>query len=121
MTTGGSARPAAGSSSGGELLQPKATATTTAARSARERVTLAILPLDGWTRERPTGRLPSRVVKVTHIGTATVLLEVADLRLITDPALDPPGGAYRFALGLGSVKTEGPALPPGGLEPLDLA
>ncbi len=58
-------------------------------------------------------------VRLTHVGTATLLLEIAGLRLLTDPALDPAGRRYRFAVGLGSSKTEEPALPPGGLGPID--
>lgn len=56
---------------------------------------------------------------ITHIGTATVLLEIGGLRLLTDPALDPPGGRYRFRVGFSSTRLTGPALPPGGLPPLD--
>jgi L-ascorbate metabolism protein UlaG (beta-lactamase superfamily) len=58
-------------------------------------------------------------LRITHVGTATLLLEVAGLRILTDPALDPAGTSYRFALGLGSTKTEAPALPPGGLGKID--
>lgn len=58
-------------------------------------------------------------IHLTHIGTATVLLEIDGLRLLTDPALDPPGGRYSFGFGTGSVKTQAPSLPPEGLGKLD--
>lgn len=35
-------------------------------------------------------------MKLTYLGTATVLLEVGSLRLLTDPAFDPAGTAYDF-------------------------
>ncbi|MFE4519685.1 MBL fold metallo-hydrolase [Kitasatospora sp. NPDC056783] len=34
-------------------------------------------------------------IKATHIGTATVLLEVGGLRLLTDPVFDPAPAEYR--------------------------
>jgi L-ascorbate metabolism protein UlaG (beta-lactamase superfamily) len=33
-------------------------------------------------------------VRVTHFGTATLLLEIGSLRLLTDPVFDPPGTRY---------------------------
>jgi L-ascorbate metabolism protein UlaG (beta-lactamase superfamily) len=59
-------------------------------------------------------------MRLTHVGTATLLLEAGGKRLVTDPALDPAGRRYRFRPFLASTKTEEPALPPGGLEPIDL-
>jgi L-ascorbate metabolism protein UlaG (beta-lactamase superfamily) len=59
-------------------------------------------------------------VRLTHIGTATLLLEVGGLRLLTDPALDAAGRSYSFRPGLSSRKTEEPHLPAGGLPPIDL-
>lgn len=35
-------------------------------------------------------------MKVTYLGTASVLLEYGGLRIITDPVLDPPGRVYSF-------------------------
>ncbi|MDC0710021.1 MBL fold metallo-hydrolase [Stigmatella sp. ncwal1] len=35
-------------------------------------------------------------MKLTYLGTATVLLEVEGMRLLTDPAFDPAGTAYDF-------------------------
>ncbi|MFP2929506.1 MBL fold metallo-hydrolase, partial [Pyxidicoccus sp. 3LG] len=46
----------------------------------------------------------------THIGTATLLLEIGPLRLLTDPAFDPPGRTYGFGWGTRSRRTSGPAL-----------
>ena len=48
-------------------------------------------------------------ITVTHIGTATVLLEIGGFRLLTDPVFDPAPAQYRF----GTVtlnSTVGPAL-----------
>ncbi len=58
-------------------------------------------------------------IALTHLGTATVLLEIGSLRLLTDPALDPAGGHYRFGFGTGSTKTRSPAVPPSSLEGID--
>jgi hypothetical protein len=58
-------------------------------------------------------------LRLTNVGTATLLVELGGLRLLTDPALDPAGTAYRSAPCLGSEKTEAPALPQGGLGRLD--
>jgi L-ascorbate metabolism protein UlaG (beta-lactamase superfamily) len=46
----------------------------------------------------------------THVGTATLLLEIAGLRLLTDPAFDPPGRTYGFGWGTRSRRLTGPAL-----------
>jgi L-ascorbate metabolism protein UlaG (beta-lactamase superfamily) len=35
-------------------------------------------------------------VKVTYLGTATVLVELGDVRFLTDPAFDPAGTHYHF-------------------------
>lgn len=47
---------------------------------------------------------------VTHIGTATMLLELDGLRLLTDPVFDAPGRRYGFGWGTGSTHLETPAL-----------
>lgn len=47
---------------------------------------------------------------LTHIGAATLLLEIGPLRLITDPVFDPPGGRYSFGYGTGSVKLTSPSI-----------
>jgi len=57
--------------------------------------------------------------RVTHIGTATTLLEIGPLRLLTDPVFDPPGGEYRFGFGTGSRKTAGPAIAASALGRID--
>ncbi|MBI5294490.1 MAG: MBL fold metallo-hydrolase [Chloroflexi bacterium] len=43
-------------------------------------------------------------LKITHISTATLLLEIGNLRLLTDPVFDPAGGRYSFGWGTGSTK-----------------
>lgn len=50
--------------------------------------------------------------RITHIGTATMLLEIGPLRLLTDPVFDPPGGNYYFGYGTSSKKLTPPALRP---------
>jgi L-ascorbate metabolism protein UlaG (beta-lactamase superfamily) len=47
---------------------------------------------------------------ITHIGTATMLLEIGALRLLTDPVFDPAGGRYSFGWGTGSTKLTAPAV-----------
>lgn len=46
----------------------------------------------------------------THIGTATLLLEVGPLRILTDPVFDPPGRTYGFGWGTRSRHTSAPAV-----------
>jgi L-ascorbate metabolism protein UlaG (beta-lactamase superfamily) len=43
-------------------------------------------------------------LRLTHLGTATVLVEIGPFRLLTDPAFDPAGTRYTFAPGARSVK-----------------
>jgi L-ascorbate metabolism protein UlaG (beta-lactamase superfamily) len=51
-------------------------------------------------------------LQITHISTATLLLEIGTLRLITDPVFDPAGGRYFFGWGTGSTKlTDSPVSP----------
>lgn len=57
--------------------------------------------------------------RLTLVGTATTLLEIGSLRLLTDPAFDPPGGRYSFGWGTGSVKLTPPALPVESIGPID--
>jgi L-ascorbate metabolism protein UlaG (beta-lactamase superfamily) len=66
-------------------------------------------------------------LSITHIGTATMVLEIAlragsangVLRLLTDPVFDPAGGRYRFGWGTGSTKLSGPAVAPERIGPID--
>jgi len=48
-------------------------------------------------------------IRLTHISTATMLLEIGSLRLLTDPVFDPAGGRYFFGYGTRSVKLTEPA------------
>jgi L-ascorbate metabolism protein UlaG (beta-lactamase superfamily) len=50
--------------------------------------------------------------RMTHIGTATLLLEIGSIRLLTDPVFDPPGHTYHFGYGTRSKKLTPPALKP---------
>lgn len=50
------------------------------------------------------------MVRITHIGGPTALVEVGGWRLLTDPTFDPAGGSYRFGWGTGSKKLAGPAI-----------
>ena len=43
-------------------------------------------------------------MKITHYGTATLLIEVGGLRLLTDPVFDPKGTKHDFGFGFGSTK-----------------
>ena len=47
---------------------------------------------------------------ITHIGTATLLLEIGSLRLLTDPVFDPAGGHYFFGYGTNSIKLTEPSI-----------
>ncbi|GEB57758.1 MBL fold metallo-hydrolase [Streptomyces gardneri] len=55
---------------------------------------------------------------VTYVGTATVLLRIGDLTVLTDPALDPAPADYPAARPL--HRTAGPALTADRLPPVDL-
>ncbi|MBG0816082.1 MBL fold metallo-hydrolase [Planomonospora sp. ID82291] len=57
-------------------------------------------------------------ITATHIGTATVLLEIGGLRLLTDPVFDPAPAAFDY----GPVvlrSTEGPVIRAADLPPVD--
>lgn len=58
-------------------------------------------------------------VRITHIGGPTTLIEVGGWRLLTDPTFDPPGRRYGFGWGTSSRKTNGPAISPSELGPID--
>lgn len=59
-------------------------------------------------------------VTLTHIDTATIILNINGFRIITDPVLDPPGRWYHFGWGSVSRKTGTPVLPAAGIGPIDL-
>jgi L-ascorbate metabolism protein UlaG (beta-lactamase superfamily) len=56
---------------------------------------------------------------ITYIGGPTALIEIAGLRLLTDPTFDAPGKDYRFGWGTGSRKLQGPAVAPDALGKID--
>jgi L-ascorbate metabolism protein UlaG (beta-lactamase superfamily) len=58
-------------------------------------------------------------VHITHIGGPTVLIEVGDWRLLTDPTFDAPGRTYKFGLGISSRKLTAPAIPAAELGSID--
>ena len=43
-------------------------------------------------------------MRLTHYGTATLLIEVNGARLLTDPVFDPRGTKHDFGFGFGSTK-----------------
>ena len=59
------------------------------------------------------------VVRLTHIGGPTVLIEFEGWRVLTDPTFDPAGGSYRFGWGTGSTKLTGPVIAASDLGPID--
>jgi L-ascorbate metabolism protein UlaG (beta-lactamase superfamily) len=64
-------------------------------------------------------------ITATYIGTATVLLRLGDVTILTDPVFDPPGPSVPYpvpSLGISVPldKTIGPALPVDSLPPIDL-
>jgi L-ascorbate metabolism protein UlaG (beta-lactamase superfamily) len=61
------------------------------------------------------------MLKITHVGAATNLLEIGGLRLLTDPSFDPPGESYSAIPlpGFRSTKTSAPALTPDQLGRID--
>ena len=62
-------------------------------------------------------------LRLTYVGTATVLLEVAGLRVITDPVFDPAGTRYRVGRTelLTHTHWSGPAMEASDLPEIDLA
>ena len=59
------------------------------------------------------------MLRITHIGGPTALIEVGEWRLLTDPTFDPAGGSYRFGWGTGSEKLAGPAIEPDAIGRID--
>lgn len=58
-------------------------------------------------------------VRLTHLGGPTLLIEIGDWRLLTDPTFDPAGGKYSFGWGTGSKKLADPAVGPGEIGRID--
>jgi len=58
-------------------------------------------------------------IQLTHIGTATLLMEIGSLRILTDPVFDPAGGQYAFGYGTSSVKLTEPAVSPESIGKID--
>ena len=59
------------------------------------------------------------MIRLTHIGGPTTLIEVGGWRLLTDPTFDPPGARYAFGWGGASRKLTGPAVAADALGALD--
>jgi L-ascorbate metabolism protein UlaG (beta-lactamase superfamily) len=57
-------------------------------------------------------------IRLTYIGGPTLLIEMAGLRLLTDPTFDPAGAEIRSGAYV-LQKTEGPAIPAAGIGHLD--
>ncbi|HET9908299.1 MAG TPA: MBL fold metallo-hydrolase [Anaerolineales bacterium] len=57
--------------------------------------------------------------RITHISTATVLLEIGSVRILTDPVFDPAGGNYQFGYGTGARKLTAPSIKPASLGKID--
>jgi L-ascorbate metabolism protein UlaG (beta-lactamase superfamily) len=58
-------------------------------------------------------------LNLTHISTATMLLEIGSLRILTDPVFDPAGGRYFFGWGTGSTKLTDSPISPDSLGTID--
>lgn len=59
------------------------------------------------------------VVRISHIGGPTTLIEAVGWRILTDPTFDRPGRRYRFGWGTSSRKIAGPAIAADALGPID--
>ncbi len=59
------------------------------------------------------------MIRITHIGGPTALIEIGGWRLLTDPTFDPAGGSYRFGWGTGSRKLADPAIAADDLGQID--
>jgi L-ascorbate metabolism protein UlaG (beta-lactamase superfamily) len=59
------------------------------------------------------------VIRLTHIGGATTLIELDGWRLLTDPTFDAPGRRYSFGWGAFSRKLAGPAVAAGAVGRVD--
>jgi L-ascorbate metabolism protein UlaG (beta-lactamase superfamily) len=59
-------------------------------------------------------------IKITHIETACILLEINGFKILTDPTLDNAGKLYYHGFGTFSRKTDNPALQVADLKNIDL-
>lgn len=64
------------------------------------------------------------LIRVTHVGTATLILEIGGLRLLTDPVFGPAGVTHRLRTALLGIELEytslrGPALAAEDVGPVD--
>ncbi len=57
--------------------------------------------------------------RITYVGGPTALIEVAGLRLLTDPVFGPAGGEYSFGAGARTTKLEPPAIAATEVGPID--
>ncbi len=64
-------------------------------------------------------QIPIDRVRITHIGGPTALIEIGNLRILTDPAFDPAGSRY-VAGPKELIKTTDPALAVSALGPVDV-
>jgi L-ascorbate metabolism protein UlaG (beta-lactamase superfamily) len=62
---------------------------------------------------------PIQHLRITHIGGPTALIEIGQLRILTDPAFDPEGTHYNVA-GREVIKTTNPALTTAEIGPVDV-
>jgi len=58
-------------------------------------------------------------VKLTHLGTATLLIEIGGLRLLTDPVFDPSGTKHAMGWGFASTKEYATPKEEDALGPID--
>lgn len=58
-------------------------------------------------------------VEATYIGTATVLLRIGELTILTDPVFDAPGETFSYGPGASTTRLLGPAVPQSDVPPLD--
>lgn len=60
------------------------------------------------------------MIRLTHVGGPTVLVELGGWRVLTDPTFDTPGRRYGFGWGTSSTKLVGPALQPDQIGAVDV-
>jgi len=58
-------------------------------------------------------------ITITHLGTATTILEIDGVRLLTDPVFDPPGPKWSFGFGMTSTMTAPVAITSQDVGPID--